>query len=106
MTLDEEKEYVKELTLFWKQKWQTLHKSTTVTLTRDDMGKLHDTATQLHALSLLVAAQEQMETSITLSDKLLKQTKSVLTDVLKVREVTSDNVLRARIERILTKLDP
>jgi hypothetical protein len=105
MTLDEEKKYVQELTLFWKQKWQALHTSPTVTLTRDDTEKLHDTATHLHALCLLVAAQEQMETSVILSDKLLKQTKSVLMDVLKIKEVASNRILRARIERILTKLD-
>ena len=101
MTLDEEKAYVKELTLFWKSKWQDLHKNPTVTFTRDEMIKLHDTATHLHAFSLLLAAAEKEEAIEKPSPSLTSQIIAVLTDVL---PLTEGSILKSRITYILDKL--
>lgn len=102
MTLDEEKAYVNELTLFWKSKWQELHNNPTVTFTRDEMVKLHDTATHLHAFSLLLAATEKEEASRKLEPALTTQIIALLTDVL---PLTEGSILKNRITHILDKLN-
>ena len=102
MTLDEEKAYVKELTLFWKSKWQELHNNQTVTITRDEMIKLHDTATHLHAFSLLLAATEMEEAVRNPEPALTAQIIALLTDVM---PLTEGSILKSRITHILGKIN-
>lgn len=101
MTLDEEKGYVKELTLFWKSKWQELHNNPTVTFTQDEMIKLHDTATHLHAFGLLLAAAEREEKMQDPQPSITPHIIAVLTDVL---PLTEGSILKSRITYILDKL--
>lgn len=105
MTREEERENVKALMLFWKEKWKMLEQVQSITLTRADRIKLHDTATQLHGISLFMAAEDNNASETEISKELLGQIKSILSDVITIPDIKSNTILQSRIKRILSKLN-